>query len=75
MTLERAWERVDWYRCRWSVEDYHHCLKSGCRIEERQGPPVDGLMRRLGSVVPIGRAAVRRCVPALGKTQSAPLTR
>src|SRR5439155_25841484 len=55
-TLEQAWERVDWYRHRWLVEDYHQCLKSGCRIEERQGPPVDGLMRRLGSVVPSGRA-------------------
>ena len=31
-TLAQAWERVDWYRCRWSVEDYHQCLKSGCRI-------------------------------------------
>jgi hypothetical protein len=74
-TLEQAWERVDWYRCRWSVEDYHQCLKSGCRMEERQGPPVDGLMRRLGSVFPTGRAAVRRCVPALGKTRSAPRMR
>src|SRR5437588_3238849 len=57
-TLEQAWERVDWYRHRWLVEDYHQCLKSGCRIEERQGPPVDGLMRRLGSVVPACRALV-----------------
>src|SRR5436305_2274764 len=55
-TLEQAWERVDWYRHRWLVEDSHQCLKSGCRIEERQGPPVDGRMRRLGSVVPSGRA-------------------
>jgi hypothetical protein len=70
-TLAQAWERVEWYRHRWLVEDYHHCLTSGCRIAERQGPRVDGLMRRLGSVVPTGRAAVRRCVPVLGKTQSA----
>jgi Transposase DNA-binding/Transposase DDE domain len=51
--LEQAWERVDWYRCRWSVEDYHHCLKSGCRIEERQGPRVEGLMRLLGLLSPL----------------------
>ena len=57
-TREHAWERVDWYRHRWLVEDYHPCLKSGCRIEQRQGPPVDGLMRRLGSVVPAGRTLV-----------------
>jgi Transposase DNA-binding/Transposase DDE domain len=57
-TLEQAWERVDWYRCRWSVEDYHQCLKSGCRIEERQLQSVEGLMRRLGSVVASCRALV-----------------
>ena len=47
-TLAQAWERVDWYQCRWLVEDYHHCLKSGCRIEQRQLQTVDGLMRLLG---------------------------
>ena len=57
-TLEQAWERVDWYRHRWLVEDYHQCLKSGCRIEQRQLQTVDGLIRRLGSVVPAGRALV-----------------
>src|SRR5260221_4622067 len=57
-TLEQAWERVDWYQCRWLVEDYHQCLKSGCRIEERQLQSVDGLMRRLGLVVASGRALV-----------------
>src|SRR3989440_3548954 len=52
-TLEQAWERVDWYGHRWVVEDYHQCLKSGCRIEHRQGPPVDGLMRLLGLLSPL----------------------
>jgi hypothetical protein len=47
-TLEQAWERVDWYRQRWLVEESHHCRKSGCRIEERQWQSVDGLMRLLG---------------------------
>src|SRR6266581_8398869 len=35
-TVEQAWERVDWYRARWIVEDYHQGLKTGCRIEQRQ---------------------------------------
>ncbi|WP_052568858.1 IS4 family transposase [Ktedonobacter racemifer] len=52
-TLEQAWERVDWYRQRWLVEDYHQCLKSGCRIEERQLQTVDGLMRLLGLLSPL----------------------
>jgi hypothetical protein len=52
-TLEQAWERVDWYQSRWLVEDYHQCLKSGCRIEERQLQTVDGLMRLLGLLSPL----------------------
>ena len=30
-----AWERVAWYRCRWVVEEFHRCLKTGCRLEQR----------------------------------------
>ncbi len=52
-TLAHAWERVDWYGYRWLDEDYHQCLKSGCRIEQRQGPPVDGLIRLLGLLSPL----------------------
>ncbi|MFL5657310.1 MAG: IS4 family transposase, partial [Ktedonobacteraceae bacterium] len=52
-TLAQAWERVDWYGYRWLVEDYHQGLKSGCRIEQRQGPPVDGLIRLLGLLSPL----------------------
>lgn len=64
-TLEQGWERVNWYRQRWLVEDYHQCLKSGCRIEERQLQSVDGLMRLLGLLSPLAvrllqiRAAAR----------------
>jgi hypothetical protein len=64
-TLEEGWERVDWYRQRWLVEDYHQCLKSGCRIEERQVQSVDSLMRLLGLLSPLAvrllqiRAAAR----------------
>lgn len=52
-TLEQAWERVDWYRSRWLVEDYHQCLKSGCCIEQRQLQTVDGLIRLLGLLSPL----------------------
>jgi hypothetical protein len=52
-TLEQAWERVDWYSSRWLVEDYHQCLKSGCRIEQQQLQTVDGLIRLLGLLSPL----------------------
>jgi hypothetical protein len=52
-TPAEAWERVDWYGHRWLAEDYHQCLKSGCRIEQRQLQSVDGLMRLLGLLSPL----------------------
>src|SRR6266705_2847317 len=55
-SLEQAWERVDWYRARWIVEDYHQGLKTGCRVEQRQLQSYEGLRRLLGLLAP---AAVR----------------
>ena len=52
-TLEQAWERVDWYRHRWIVEDYHQCLKTGCRLEARQVQSADRLIRLLGLLSPL----------------------
>jgi len=52
-TLEQTWERVDWYRHQWLVEDYHQCLKSGCRIEQRPLQTVDGLIRLLSLLSPL----------------------
>jgi hypothetical protein len=31
-----ALEKVEWYRRRWLVEEYHKCLKTGCSMEARQ---------------------------------------
>ena len=27
---------VYWYSCRWLIEEYHKCLKTGCAMEDRQ---------------------------------------
>ena len=43
-TQEQAWEKVDWYKRRWGIEDFHRTLKSGCRIEDRQLTTADRLM-------------------------------
>ena len=34
--FEGALEKVDWYKKRWGIEEYHRTIKSGCRIEDRQ---------------------------------------
>jgi hypothetical protein len=35
-TVAEAWEKVDWYSCRWVVEEYHKAQKTGCGIENPQ---------------------------------------
>jgi hypothetical protein len=35
-SVAEAWQRVDWYRCRWRIEEFFQVLKSGCRVEARQ---------------------------------------
>jgi hypothetical protein len=52
-SCEQAWQRVEWYRARWRVEDYHQCLKTGCRIEERQLQSTERLLRLLGLLSPL----------------------
>jgi len=52
-TVEQAWQRVDWYRARWIVEDYHQGLKTGCSIELRQLQSYEGLRRLLGLLAPM----------------------
>src|SRR3989440_10706699 len=52
MSGEQAWQRVDWYRARWIVEDYHQGLKTGCSIELRQLQSYEALRRLLGLLAP-----------------------
>ena len=48
-----AWQKVDWYGCRWGVEDFHKGLKTGCRIQERHLRNEASLERLLGLVAPL----------------------
>ena len=49
----QAWERVAWYRQRWTVEDDHHGLKTGCHLEQRQLQRYEGLRRLLGFIAAV----------------------
>jgi hypothetical protein len=44
-TLRRV---VGWYAHRWIIEEYHKCLKSGCRIEQRQIRSLEGFLALIG---------------------------
>ncbi len=52
-TFEDAQERVDWYRARWMVEDFHQGLKTGCQIEQRHLQDYEGLRTLLGLLAPM----------------------
>jgi hypothetical protein len=52
-SVEAAWECVAWYRCRWTNEDYHQCLKTGCRIEQRNLGDQPALERLLAFCAPV----------------------
>jgi hypothetical protein len=51
-TLEQAQTIIGYYTCRWVIEEWHRCLKEGCRIEASQLD--DGRdIQRLGAVLAV----------------------
>jgi len=40
-----AVEKIQWYGQRWSIEEFHRILKSGCGVEDRQLETVDRLSK------------------------------
>ncbi|MBI4517488.1 MAG: IS4 family transposase [Deltaproteobacteria bacterium] len=46
-TFAQAMEKIDWYVRRWGIEVYHHTLKSGCLVEEREITTAAGLTNAL----------------------------
>jgi hypothetical protein len=65
-TGEEAWEKVEWYRLRWGIEEWHRVLKSGCAIEYREFKTAEQLKRvltfdlimawRILALIKLGRA-------------------
>ncbi len=51
--LAEAYERTQWYSCRWICEDFHQCLKTGCQIERSQLDERTDLEALLGFAAPI----------------------
>ncbi len=52
-TQEDAWERVQWYKWRWFMEDFHKVRKSGCGIEVRRQQTVGALWNLLAILTPM----------------------
>ncbi len=50
--LEDALRIVEYYRCRWLIEEWHKCLKEGCQIEQSQLDEADD-HRRLAAILSV----------------------
>jgi len=65
-TFAEACERIDWYSCRWIVEEFHKAIKTGCDIEalgfhtEERLEPVIALLSVVGVFLLQLRDASRR---------------
>lgn len=46
-TAAEALEKVQWYKVRWGIEEWHRVLKSGCHAEKREFKTAGHLMRAL----------------------------
>jgi hypothetical protein len=44
-TAQDAFEKIDWYTCRWGIEVWFKVLKSGCKIEDRRLASAERLKR------------------------------
>ncbi|MBA3537844.1 MAG: IS4 family transposase, partial [Tatlockia sp.] len=47
LSTDEALEKIEWYKSRWLIEEYHKCLKTGCNIEKRQLTTAHGLLSLL----------------------------
>jgi Transposase DNA-binding len=56
-----AWQKVDWYCCRWVIEEFHKAQKTGCAIEDPQFTKAERLQPTIAllSVVAVGLLSLR----------------
>ena len=47
-SFEDAWQIVEYYECRWVVEEYHKALKTGCSVQSRLLQNADRLEAMVG---------------------------
>ncbi len=52
-TKEQVLAVIDYYRCRWMIEEYFKALKTGCAVEKRQVESVGALLNLMAVSMPI----------------------
>jgi len=59
LDLATAWQYVDYYRLRWGIEEFHKCLKTGCKVEERQYQERNHFDVHLALAIPVALRILR----------------
>jgi hypothetical protein len=54
-----AWLHVDYYRLRWNIEEFHKCLKTGCKVEARQYEDREHFDVALALAIPVALRLLR----------------
>lgn len=70
-TGEQIANIVDYYRCRWQIEELNKALKTGCVVQERQLESLDALSTMLAMSLPI--AVELLALRALARSDTASL--
>src|SRR5690606_25358579 len=60
---------ISWYEHRWLIEEYHKCLKTGCRVEHRGLKQADSLERMIAmmAVVAVRLLSLRNTARTAGE--------
>ena len=57
--LEEAFERIDWYKLRWIIEEYHKGMKTGCGIETLQFVKIERLEPAIALISAVATTLLR----------------
>jgi hypothetical protein len=59
MSLQDAFERVDWYELRWIIEEFHKGMKTGCGIETLQFEKIERLEPAIALISAVATTLLR----------------
>lgn len=70
---------VQWYEMRWTIEEFHKCWKTGCRLESRSLESLGAVERMMAITAPIAVRMLQLSTsarsPAIDKMTPSPLSR
>jgi hypothetical protein len=59
LTLQDAFDRINWYELRWIVEEYHKGMKTGCSIESLQFEKIERLEPAIALISAVATTLLR----------------